>query len=92
MFSIKSRMPEREKKEDRNIEIPTKFDLSSLANLSRKKSEESKNALLEALLEEDANEAAIQRERDMKAELNKHLDSVDTDSLISNLLSSAFSF
>ena len=85
-------MPEREKKEDRNIEIPTKFDLSSLANLSRKKSEESKNALLEALLEEDANEAAIQRERDMKAELNKHLDSVDTDSLISNLLSSTFSF
>ena len=28
----------------------------------------------------------------MKAELDKHLDSVDTDSLISNLLSSAFSF
>ena len=51
-------MPEREQKEDRNIEIPTKFDLSSLANLSRKKSEESKNALLEALLEDDAEEAA----------------------------------
>ena len=34
----------------------------------------------------------MQRERNMKAELDKHLDSVDTDSLISNLLSSAFSF
>ena len=102
MFSLttdkykRSEDDEKEEQEEveqiEEIELPKKFDLSSLVSMSRQRSEEKKNSLLAALRDEDAKEKEEEKEREMQERLNQHLEDVDADSLISNLLNSAFSY